>query len=124
MAVDFTAELDFEQHQRAELADTCNTPGFRWIQKIFEAEIQKFFIALVNLPSGGPDVIEGQRVAKTAAQIWEGAAARINFEISQHKEVLRSSKPQQPIDPTEDMIDFGPAPSTQHSFEEENDIEY
>jgi hypothetical protein len=122
--IDFTAPLELERHQRAELSDTCNTPGFRWIQKIFEAEIQKFFIALLNMPSGGKEVVEGQRVAKTAAQLYEGAIQRINAEVAYLGEEIRASKPQIPIDLIEGMIDLGPGASTQLAFEEEQELEY
>lgn len=124
MAVEFPKELNLEKHQRAEISDTVKTPGFRWIQAIFEDEIQKFFIALLNLPSGGESVIEAQRVAKTAAQVYEGAMQRVNSEIAYLHEQLRAEKPQEPIDLIDGMIDLGPNASTQLAFEEEQDIEY
>lgn len=122
--VEFPKELKLEKHQRAELSDTCNTPGFRWIQAIFEDEVQKFFIALINLPTGGEPVIEGQRVAKVAAQVYEGAMQRVNAEVAYLGEELRANKPTQPVDILEGMIDLGPAASTQSSFEEGDEIEY
>lgn len=124
MAIEFTADLELEHHERGELADTVRTPGFRHVEKIFEAEVQKFFVALLNIPSGGTDVLEGHRVAKTVAQLWEGAAARINAEASYYIETAKQSKTQEPLDLTEGMIDLGPAQTTQQAFEEGPDIEY
>jgi hypothetical protein len=124
MAIDFTAELELAHHQRAELADTCNTPGFKTVQKIFDAEINKFFMALMNLPTGSPAVAEGHRVAKTAAQLWEGAAQRINQEIKQYGVELRAEKPEAPVDPIEGSIDLGPRASTRESLEEETSLDY
>lgn len=125
MAIDFTSDIEFEHHQRAELSDTVRTPGFRHIQRIFDAEVQKFFFALMNLPSGDDgSVVEGHRVAKTAAQLWEGAASRINSEVTQFISETAAGKPLVPVDITEDMIDLGPAQTTQQSFEEETELEY
>lgn len=118
MAIEFTAELDLEHHDRSALADTCATPGFKTVQKIFEAEVNKFFIALINIQTGGEEVIEGQRVAKIAAQLWEGASRRINAEIRQYVAEIASSKTEDPVDPIEGTIDLGPLASTQKSFEE------
>lgn len=124
MAIEFTAELDLGHHERAALADTCGTPGFKTVQKIFEAEVNKFFIALINIQTGGKEVIEGQRVAKIAAQLWEGASRRINAEIRQYTAEMASLKTEEPIDPIEGMIDLGPRASTQNSLEEGNELEY
>jgi hypothetical protein len=124
VAIEFIEDIELEHHQRAELADTCNTPGFKTVQKIFDAEVQKFFVALMNLPSGSDQVIEGHRVAKVAAQLWEGAAQRINAEVGQYAEAIRANKPQTPVDITDGNIDLGPAQTTRESFEEGADLEY
>lgn len=123
-AIKFTAPLELQRYERAALSDTCNTPGFKVIQKIFEDEVQKFFTVLMNLESGTDKVLEGQRVARTAAQLWQGGIDRINAEVNYLGEELRAEKPAPPVDLIGDTIDLGPAPSTQNSFEEENDIEY
>lgn len=123
-AIQFTAPLELGRHERAALSDTCNTPGFKVIQKIFEDEVQKFFTVLMNLESGTDKVLEGQRVAKTAAQLWQGGIDRINAEVNYLSEELRGEKPSPPVDLIEGMIDLGPEPSTQSSFEEENDFDY
>lgn len=123
-AIQFTAPLELERHDRAALSDTCNTPGFRVIQKIFEDEVQKFFTVLMNLESGTDKVLEGQRVAKTAAQLWQGGIDRINAEVNHLSEELRAEKKSPPVDLIGDTIDLGPAASTQQSFEEEIDIDY
>ena len=123
-AIKFTAPLDLQRHQRAALSDTCNTPGFKVIQLIFEEEVQKFYAALMNIESGTIKVLEGQRVAKTAAQLWQGGIDRINDEVNYLREELRGERPEAPVDLVAGMIDLGPDASTQSSFEEGDEIEY
>jgi len=124
MAIEFVADVEFAHHQRAELSDTCKTPGFRHIQKIFEAEVDRFFMALMKLPTGSDTaVVEGHRIARVASQLWEGAAQRINNEIKQYSTELSSAKTEAPTDPTDGLMDFGPR-ATQASLEEEIDIDY
>jgi hypothetical protein len=123
-AIKFTAPLELQRHDRAALSDTCNTPGFKVMQRIFEDEVQKFFTVLMNLPSGTKDVLESQRVARTAAQLWQGGIDRINAEVHYLSEELRAEKKEGPIDPSEGLIDLGPTASTQFAFEEEQNLEY
>lgn len=125
MKTDFMPELTLDHHQRAALARTTSEEGYRVIHLIARSEVDKFIVALMNISSADPAaVVEGHRVSKTAAMLYEGITNRINKEVQNY--INATSEPAAPVDITEGILEIGPPASTFQDLElseEEADID-
>lgn len=103
MAID--PELQLDDTERAYLAMmVANIPAFGALTKIFEAEIEKFKVALINAQKP-EDVITQHNLAKAASQFYVQVINRINQEIEIHHHTPKVND--QPVDATEGLLDLG-----------------
>lgn len=99
-------EYQLSNLERAFLAATFPTDGFKVIQKICEGECHKFITALLNTDAGkDAEVLAAHKMAKAAAQVYAGIASRIQHEVTVHNNTPREGD--KPIDPTEGSLDLG-----------------
>jgi hypothetical protein len=82
-------------------------PGFQIFQRICSAEVDKFFVRLVNADSSDQnEVIAAHNLAKAAAQFYAGLEKRINEEVTQFVGTpMNNDKPE--ADVTEGTLDLG-----------------
>lgn len=107
----FNPEVVLEHSDRAAIAATVVSDGYRVIHRLMRSEVDKFVIDLINAdPSNGKKVWACHLLAKAAAQFYEGLTARINQEVQQYTGAIRNPGP--PVDATEGLIDLGPLSST------------
>lgn len=111
-AYSFNPDLVLEHNERAAVAQTVGTPGYKVIHgRIMRSEVDKFIVSLINAPEEDDSAIVAKhRLAKAAAQFFQAVTERINNEVQQYVAAVKASGP--PVDPTEGHIDLGPAPST------------
>lgn len=107
MRTEFIPEVILERNQQAALALNLASEGFEVIQLIARSEVDKFMLDAINVPSGATDheKLEKLRVAKVAAQLYEGIVKRLNYEVQMY--TLDSRRNSRPSDPTEGMLDIG-----------------
>jgi hypothetical protein len=104
----FEPVIELTDFERGELAQTCATPGFKIIHKILRSEVDKFVVAHMNTPVEDEKLAYARFVqSKTAAQIYQGMADRINLELT--VAVARSKEGQIETvgDSTEGLLDLG-----------------
>lgn len=78
----FNPELQLEHNERGQLAQLLAMPGYQIMHKVFRAEVDKFFVALINAdPAESNDVIAKQITAKAAAQFYTAITDRLKNEV-------------------------------------------
>lgn len=91
--------------QRAQLHVTVGEDGFKVIQKIFESELAKFHIRLLNTnPADEAAVLAAHKMEKAAAQFYQGVVNRINSELEIYRSTPKSTD--KPEDVTEGVLDI------------------
>lgn len=115
----FAPELQLDPTDRAHLVQIATSEGFRVLQRIMKAEVDKFVLAQINAdPSNEAEVLAAHRMAKAAAQFYQGMTNRINEELLQFNHIARANDV--PIDATEQLLDLGnlvEAVAQEESFE-------
>jgi hypothetical protein len=107
----FEPELSLEHADRAAVAQTVATPGWKVINRILRSEVDKYLIALINVPASDDHaIVAAHKLSKAAAQVYTAAMSRISNEVQQF--IAQSGMPTTPVDITEGLIDLGPASST------------
>lgn len=99
---------DFEitDIERAHLATLTTTDGFKVLQKILEAEVSRFNLALLNTrATNQAEVLSAHNLAQAAAQFYQGVVDRLNKEKLLYEHMPR--KNDKPVDATEGLIDLG-----------------
>lgn len=113
----FAPEIDIDAHEAAALALITSNPGWSVYHKICRHAVDKYILALINLPSGSDHaVVEGHRCSKVAAQFYEEITNRINAVVKSYMDGQQSNDGPLP-DLTEGIIDFGPPASTADDFD-------
>ena len=75
--------MELTAAERVELISTVGTEGFRVIQKIMEAECERFNVLVRNADTANEkDCIAKLNLAKAACMFWTQVVARINQEIA------------------------------------------
>jgi len=102
------SEIELTEADRAQLAQTISSQGWRIIKKIMEAEVEKFSITLLNVAPGcKSEMIDRWYLAKSAAQVVAGVFQRLQGEM----EIYRAGADNKIIpDVTESVLDFGEIP--------------
>jgi hypothetical protein len=114
----FNPEIRLEPNERAQLVLTANTEGYATLHRIFRSEVDKFWLDLVNVKAGADaEVIAKHKLAKAAAQFYEGATQRVNEEVIQYTAAMRAVDA--PRDDTEGVLDIGLLASTFDDLEED-----
>lgn len=107
----FEPEISLEHSDRAMVAQTVATPGWKIINRILRSEVDKYLIALINVDeSDDKAIVAAHKLSKAAAQVYAASMARVNYEVQQF--IAVSGTPAEPVDITEGLIDLGPASST------------
>lgn len=106
MEARFDPEITFTHDQRAQIAHTIATPGFEHINRILRSIVDRFVLDLINVDEDDDNAVLGKhKLSKAAAQFYESAVSRINWESQQF--MRDASGPVEPTDPTEGSIDLG-----------------
>lgn len=114
----FNPVLELHQHQKASLAATCATDGYKVIHLILRSLVDKYMIDLQNVPvEEKEEILAKHTVSKTAIQLYAAMTDRINEEIENYKASMPTND--RPIDPTEALLDIGPLASTYRDLEVE-----
>lgn len=102
----FDPETQLDDTERVHLAILRNnTPGFNALQKIFESEIAKFHVALVNSKTD-EDVLNNHKLEKAASAFYVAIMNRINYEMEVYSQTpKKSDAPLEDI--TEGVLDMG-----------------
>lgn len=117
----YNPEVEFEHSERGEIAQTVASPGYRHITRIMRSEVDKFLLALLNVPEDDERaIIAKHRLSKAAAQVVQGITNRVNAEVQEFTAAVRAIGP--PIDVTEGLVDLGPAASTLADLETDNEM--
>lgn len=115
----FEPEFSLEHSDRAMVAQTVASPGWKVINRILRSEVDKYLIALINInESDDKAIVAAHKLSKAAAQVYTAAMARINHEVNQF--IAVSGPPTEPVDMTEGLIDLGPASSTLADLDYDN----
>jgi hypothetical protein len=102
----FNPDLILEHSDRAFLQSTINTPGFKIMQKIFDSELDKLFMNIVNAnDKNAEDVLSAQRMSKAACIFYNNVVAKINDEVERYTSVIDESH-RAPEDATEGTLDL------------------
>lgn len=102
----FNPSISLDRGEQAQLLQCVATPGYKILNRIMRAEVDKFFLALLNTRAGlETDVLAAHKLAKAAAQFYEGVTERINEELIQFQNAPMSTD--RPIDPTAAILDLG-----------------
>lgn len=102
----YEPELDIDDGEAGTLVSFMSHPGFLVWQKVRKAEFQKFFTKLMNTDSVSEDqVLENFRVAKIAAQLYQGETNTLNEIRVQYTSAPRDMD--KPVDVTEGILDIG-----------------
>lgn len=95
----FAPELSLDRVDRAHLVQIATTEGFRVLQRIMRTEVDRFILAGINAdPADEAGVLSAHRMAKAAAQFFQGVTDRINEEILQFNSAATATDA--PIDMT------------------------
>lgn len=106
MSHSFNPDMTLDSRDRAYLGQMMALPGYKVMHRLFRAELDKFFVVLLNTRAGdGDDVLAAHKMAKAAAMFYEGVTNRINEEVMQYTAAPRSTD--KPIDITESVLDLG-----------------
>lgn len=101
----FEPEIHLDHADRAQLVHLTTTEGFKILNRMMRAEVDKFVLAHINADAGDESaVLASHKVAKAAAQFYEGIISRVNEEVA-----LYASSPkvgEKPVDVTEGLIDM------------------
>lgn len=101
----FAPELSLDRVDRAHLVQIATTEGFRVLQRIMRTEVDRFILAGINAdPADEAEVLSAHRMAKAAAQFFQGVTDRINEEILQFNSAAMANDA--PIDVTA-ALDLG-----------------
>lgn len=123
MLKEFNPELILEPHDVAALALVTGQDGYKVIHKIIRHEVDRFILALINTPTGNDvAVLEGHRVAKVAAQMYDGVTNKINLLVGSY--TASKNVDTKPKDDTEGLIDLGPVASTQDDIDGFEESQY
>lgn len=92
-------EVDLSINEKAILVSYVKQDGFLVIQKLFEDQINRFNLKLINSnPADHNEVLANHIKAQTAAQIWAGFVERINHEIEMYEKNIHNFKqPEVPV---------------------------
>lgn len=102
----FDPELTLEHTDRAHLVAVSTMEGYKVIHRICRAEVDKFIVASINANDANEkEVIAAHRLAKAAAQVYQGITNRINSEIALY--IHSSHTDDKPVDATEGLLDLG-----------------
>lgn len=110
MAIDPEYQLDSEERTYIAML-AADTPAFAALQKIFESEIAKFHVSLVNSKTD-EEVLINHKLEKAASQFYVQVLRRINQEIEIHYNAPKVDD--KPVDDTEGLIDFGDSVEETH----------
>lgn len=117
MQTEFKPEIELEDSEVASLALVVGQDGYKVIHKLIRHEVDRFILALVNIDSTRAEaVLEGHRVAKTAAQLYDGVTNKINRVVESYYSAKQSGVGIAP-DSTEGIIDIGPHATTQEDID-------
>lgn len=117
MQKEFNPEITLDRSQQAALAQTCSptNEGWRVVHLICRSEVDKFILDAINTDATKEaDMLMRMRLAKVAAQLYEGVTNRINYEVQKYTGGVASKEP---VDVTEGLLDIGPRASTSQDFE-------
>lgn len=102
----FAPELTIDPSDRAHLAQIATSAGFRVLQRLMRAEVDKFVLAQINAdPANEAEVLAAHRMAKAAAQFYQGVTNRINEELFQFNNA-NVATPTVADDVTEQLLDL------------------
>lgn len=105
MRVTFEPALALDRGEQALLTQMYYQPGYKILHRVFRAEVDKFFLALVNTPADDIEaVVAAHKLAKAAAMFYEGITNRVNEEVLQFSAAPKASDA--PIDITS-VLDIG-----------------
>lgn len=97
-------ELELDNKERAHLNVLVGMDGFPVLQKIFENELEKFHIKLLNTdPADEHSVLAAHRMEKAAAQYYQGCMKQLQMEIEAYRQLPKATD--KPIDMTEGLFD-------------------
>ena len=101
----FEPEIALDERDRSNLASVVVMPGYRVLHRLLRAEVDRFILALINTDAkDDAGVIAAHRLAKAAAQFYEGVTSRVNEIVRNHLESSRQDE--KPIDITENLLDL------------------
>lgn len=105
----FNPDLQLEHSERGLLAQLLSMPGYHVMYRVFRAEVDKFFVAVINANSAkAEEVVAAQITAKAAAMFYEGVTQRLNREVSGYIESIPNNN-EQVVDITEGLLDMDDA---------------
>lgn len=110
MAIDPEYQLDDQERAYVAMLKS-DTPAFAALTKIFESEIAKFHVSLINSKTD-EEVLTNHKLEKAASQFYVQVLNRINSEIEQHYNTPRVTD--KPVDATEGLIDLGESVEETH----------
>jgi hypothetical protein len=99
-------ELQLSHVQRSHLQVLVTSEGWRILQNMMEAEVERFKVALINVKAGDTAaLVENHAMTKAAAMFTVGLINRINDELALYRSESSSQKVLD--DPTEQNLDLG-----------------
>lgn len=102
----YEPELEIDEGEAGTLVSFMGHPGFLVWQKVRKAEFQKFFTKLMNTDTEDKEaVLERHRIAKLAAQLYQGETNTLNEIRLQYTSAPRDRD--RPVDETEGVLDIG-----------------
>lgn len=97
----FNPELELQHNERGLLAQLLSMPGYQVMHKVFRAEVDKFFVALINAdPAEAQQVLAKQITAKAAAMFYTAITARLQREVAGYIESIPNTH-----EPVRDLTD-------------------
>lgn len=107
----FEPEITLAHSDRAMVAQTVGTHGWKVIERIMRSVVDKYLVALINVDeSDDKAIVAAHKLSKAAAQVYTDSMSRVHQEVQQYYAV--AGVPTVPVDVTEGLIDLGPASST------------
>lgn len=100
-----TTSEQLDAVQRGQLVALMTSEGWKILQAIFEAECEKFKLALLNVkPGNTAEIVERHALAKAAAQFVTAVINRLNAEMEIYHSAGRIDEP---ADITSGVLDIG-----------------
>lgn len=114
----FAPDIELEHNERALVAQTTATPGYKIINRIMRSEVDKFIVDLINAPEEDDKaIIAKHKLSKAAAQFYQAVVDRVNSEVHMYMAAVQNGVA--PVDVTAGMLDLGEPASTLEDFVQE-----